>query len=210
MKTSVKMVRKMGNIDVFQRTKDSYFDATSLLKQWNKSNKKTKEIKDYLSNKATNEFIEELQKDEEFLNRGNSPYYSRRGKNGGTWMHPYLFIDFAMWINPGFKVKVIRFVYDELIKNRHSAGDNYVSLSASGQKLKGYNFSEVAIALNWIVFGKKGKNLRQSATPEQLSELAELERNLSYSIDFGDINSYKQLLGRLRLIWKKKQNETPF
>jgi len=31
------------------------------------------------------------------------------------WMHPLLFIDFAMWINPTFKVKVLKFVYDEMI-----------------------------------------------------------------------------------------------
>lgn len=36
-------------------------------------------------------------------------------------MHPLLFIDFAMWLNPAFKVKVLKFVYDELIKFRNLA-----------------------------------------------------------------------------------------
>ena len=49
--------------------------------------------------------------------------------NGKTpdnvWMHPFLFIDFAMWINPTFKVTVIKFVYDELINYRNEAGDAY-------------------------------------------------------------------------------------
>ena len=40
-------------------------------------------------------------------------YLKTRGKyNGGTWMHPMLFIDFAMWINPSFKYDVLKFVYD--------------------------------------------------------------------------------------------------
>ncbi|MBC7407182.1 MAG: KilA-N domain-containing protein [Arcicella sp.] len=35
---------------------------------------------------------------------------ANKGVNAGTWMHPILFIDFAMWINPKFKVKVLKFV----------------------------------------------------------------------------------------------------
>ena len=35
MKTSVIMIRKMGDFDVHQRTKDGYFNATTRLKQWN-------------------------------------------------------------------------------------------------------------------------------------------------------------------------------
>jgi len=50
-------------------------------------------------------------------------YLKSRGKNGGTWMHPILFIDFAMWINPKFKVKVLKFLHDKLIKHRIDTGD---------------------------------------------------------------------------------------
>ena len=31
------MIRKMGNFEVIQRTKDGFFNATALLKQWNNS-----------------------------------------------------------------------------------------------------------------------------------------------------------------------------
>ena len=49
---------------------------------------KKKEIKDYLDNKATKEFLSALMK-EENLNGENSPYLTSRGKySGGTWMHP--------------------------------------------------------------------------------------------------------------------------
>ena len=46
-------------------------------------------------------------------------------------MHPLLFIDFAMWLNPVFKVKVLKFVYDQLIKYRNEAGDAYRELGAA-------------------------------------------------------------------------------
>lgn len=35
MKTVNVLTRKMGDFNVFQRTSDGYFDANSLLKQWN-------------------------------------------------------------------------------------------------------------------------------------------------------------------------------
>lgn len=210
MKTNVVMIRSMGNFKVTQRIKDSMFNATTLLKQWNESNnlfgRKGKRIDDFLRLENTQSFLKTL---EEELNTEDSRYLktheSTRGKNGGTWMHPYLFIDFAMWLNPKFKIKVIKFVYDELIKNRHAAGDNYKMLSESGSKLKGYNFQEVAKALNWIVFGKHNKNLRQIATPNQLRELSELQTKLSFAIDMGYIKSYKQLLSELRKVWSEKQ-----
>ena len=38
MITNQLMLRKMGDFDVIQRTKDGYFNATNLLNQWNKKN----------------------------------------------------------------------------------------------------------------------------------------------------------------------------
>lgn len=210
MKTSVTMVRKMGEFEVHQRTKDGMFNATSLLKQWN-NGKRGKEVNAFLKNSSTIEFIQSLQESEE-LDTRNIVTVSKGGntENQGTWMHPYLFIDFAMWINPKFKVSVIKFVYDELIKQRHEAGDNYIMLSSSGVKLKGYKFTEIAIAMQWIVYGKTGKNLRQTASQEQLKELNELQLKLSFAIDMGYIKSYHQLVEEMREMYRIKKRKTPF
>ena len=204
MKTNVVMTRKMGNFDIFQRTKDGMFNATSLLSQWNKKRglSRGKEVNDFLKIDKTKEFIAEVELREN--HNTNKIVLSKKGKNGGTWLHPLVFIDFAMWLNPSFKYDVLKFVYDELIKQRHDAGDNYISLSASGQKLKGYDYREVAIALQWIVFGKKGKELRQSATQDQLKELNDLQTKLSFAIDMGYITSYQQLISELRKLYSNK------
>jgi len=202
MKTSVTMIRKMGEYDVHQRTKDGMFNATSLLKQFN-NGKRGKEINGFMKLQATKEFVVAIEESENLNTK--KVVLTSKGKNaGGTWMHPFLFIDFAMWINPTFKVSVIRFVYDELIKNRNIAGDNYILLSASGVKLKGYNFVEVAKAMQWIVFGKSGKGLRQKATNEQLEELNILQTKLSFAIDMGYIKTYKVLLSEMRKIYNKR------
>ena len=61
--------------------------------------------------------------------------------------------------------------------------------------------------MQWIVFGKKGKNLRQTATEEELKELYELEQKLSFAIDMGYIKTYDQLLSEMRKIWNQKNKK---
>lgn len=207
MKQNVVMIRKMGVYDVLQRSKDGMFNATELLKQHNKG-VRGKEVSAFLKNNSTIEFINALQESENIDTR-KIVSVNKGGKtsNQGTWMHPYLFIDFAMWINPTFKVSVIKFVHDELIKQRNDAGDNYVSLSASGMRLKGYDFIEVAKAMQWIIFGKTGKGLRQVATQDQLKELNDLQSKLSFAIDMGYIKTYPELINELRKIWNIKNTK---
>lgn len=172
---------------------------------------------DFLNSKATTEFIEVLNDEiaqSEISDMAIQAVITKKGKNtskGKTkdevWMHPYLFIDFAMWINPKFKLQVIKFVYDQLISQRHLAGDNYKILSSAGAKLKGYQYPEVAKALQWIVFGKTGKELRQSATQEQLQELNDIQTKLAFAIDMGYITSYDQLLKEMRKLWNQKNQK---
>lgn len=109
-----------------------------------------------------------------------------------------------MWLNPKFKLSVIKFVYDQLINERQNAGDNYKTLSSSLVKIKGYNFSEVAKAMQWIVYDKTGKNLRQTASQEQLQELNDIQTKLAFAIDMNYISSYQQLLSEMRKMYNKK------
>lgn len=212
MKTNQILTRKMGDFKVNQRTSDGMFNATELLKQWNESSGMKKEMRDFFENKATEEFIEALIV-EENLHMGNSPYVkskASRGVNAGTWMHPILFIDFAMWLNPKFKVKVLKFVYDELIKYRHDAGDNYLLLSKSISKIVNSAFLPVAIqniakAINHIVFNKHVAGIRNTEASEQaLRELSSLELKLSELIEDGFIKTYDELLSYLRKQWNNK------
>lgn len=209
MKTNVTIIRKMGNFAVKQRTQDGMFNATELLKQWNEASGMKKELKDFFENKSTEEFIEALIL-EENLNRGNYPYLKTRGKNGGTWMHPILFIDFAMWLNPKFKVKVLKFVYDELIKHRHEAGDNYLVLTSALKKIVQKSFLPVAIqnvakAINFIVYNDHKAGIRNTeATSEDLKKLADLEIKITELINDGFITNYTQLMNYLRKQWTKE------
>lgn len=186
MKTNQIMVRPMGDFEIIQRTCDGKFDCTNLLAQWNKANKNNiKKIGDYLRLKETREFVKALMEEPEFKD-GNSHLLESddykdfpksivvvtRGKNGGTYMTPLMFLDFAMWLNPAFKVKVLKFVQDEMIRYRNDAGDAYKELSSAIMKIVPKDFMPKAMqkigeALNWIVFNQHEKMLRNKFGDEK-------------------------------------------
>lgn len=218
MKTNQILIRPMGQFHVEQRTKDGMFNATALLKQWNESSGMKKEINDYLDNKSTQEFITALIS-EENLDKGNYPYVkskARIDRGGGTWMHPLLFIDFAMWLNPVFKVKVLKFVYDQLIKYRNEAGDAYRELGAAIQNIVPKDFMQKAMmkvgeALNWIVFNNHEKMLRNKNGDESsMQELFTLERKVADLISEGFINDYDGLIAYLRRKYQDKNSPKIF
>lgn len=194
----------MGQFEVLQRTKDGMFNATALLNQWNRAAGMKKEMNDYLRLQSTHDFLSALQSEFDFKD-GNSPYLTSRGKySGGTWMTPLLFIDFAMWLNPKFKVQVLKFVYDELIKCRTAAGDNYNVLPKSIASLPDVDYPKVARALNWIVFNKHERDIRNTATPQQLQDMDELQRKLAFSVDMGYIRSFPDLMNSMRRIYNRQ------
>lgn len=209
MKTSVNMVRKMGDFDVTQRTKDGMFNANGLAKQWNQSSGQRKDVSDFLRLSSTSEMIEALKTDTSIPVSTDKEIVvkKRGGKVQGTWMHPYLFIDFAMWLNPSFKVQVITFIYDQLIKYRNDSGDMYVGLSSSIKRLKGVDYGKVGRGLNYIVFNEHKKGRRNYATELELKELYELEKQLAFMIDNGLIDNFDSLLLTMRIIYDKKYNK---
>ena len=209
MKTNQEMTRKMGNFSVIQRTKDGMFNATDLLRQWNTSSGEKKEIYKFFDNENTRQFVEALIL-EENLNTQNSAYLKSRGKNGGTWMHPILFIKFAMWLNPRFEVQVIKFVSDEMIRYRNEAGDAYKELSSAVMKIVPKDFMPQAMhkigeALNWIIFNAHEKMLRNKHGDEsKMRELCQLERKVADLINDGFITRYDNLINYLRNQYDKR------
>lgn len=203
MKTNQVMLRPMGQFEVVQRTKDGMFNATNLLQQWNNANCEHKEVTKFFENANTKAFIKALIK-EENLNTQNPAYLKSRGKNGGTWLHPILFIKFAMWLNPRFEVQVIKFVYDQMIQYRNEAGDAYRELSAAvativpGSEMKS-KMRKIGEALNWIIFNAHEKMMRNKQGEEdKQKELWMFEKKVATLINEGFIKNYKHLIAYLR------------
>ena len=235
------MIRKMGDFDVTQRTKDGFFNATALLKQWNNAVEnqkvlntqnsgylknstenqqvlntqnfpyvKKKDIDDFFLNKSTQEYIQVIMQKEN-LNTEASVYLKSRGKySGGTWMHPMLFIDFAMWLNPYFKYDVLRFVSDEMIKYRNLAGDSYKTLASHvativPKQLMPMAMKKIAQGLNFIVFGDHKHAMRNEVGEETKQlELFQLQQKVADLIGDEFIKSFDELITYLRKLYGRK------
>jgi hypothetical protein len=232
------MIRKMGEYDVIQRTRDGYFDANYLLRQWNQDGQNTpKRIAEFLQLKNTAKFIKAIadketgkvqvpdcQGGEESVTLDNQQLSESRivirGRPktlpdgsvvpGEVWMHPLLFIDFAMWINPVFKYDVLKFACDEMIRYRRDAGDAYRLLGSAIRRIVPLSFMQVAMqkmgeALNWIVFNTHEQGLRNKhGDEEKQRELFMLEKKIADLIDEGFLTSWEQVLGYARRLYQKK------
>lgn len=208
----------MGEFKVTQRTKDAFFNATELLKQWNEKSGMKKEVTKFLELQSTSELVKVIM-ERENLHTQDSTYVkskASRGDNAGTWMHPILFVDFAMWINPKFKYDVIKFVYDEMIRFRNLAGDAYPSMCKAVSSILPHDLfkqkvKDLAKSLNIIVYGKHESEMRNKIGDEtKIRELYELELQIAQWIDLGFIKDYKGLKSALtKLYYQKYPNVLP-
>ena len=175
MKTNQIMIREVGFI---QRTSDGYFSATNLIKQWNIQKNDGKQLGNYMTNQGTIEYIEQLKK--EGIEKPIDTK-SGRGDNAGTWVHPKVFVDLAMWVSVEFKSKVIDYVIDGLIKSRTDAGDYYNEMTKTiletyveyhGIKPPSTLYIEEANMLKGLVAAKDRNNMTES----ELKQLTYLQK----------------------------------
>lgn len=204
------MKRPLAGFVVEQRTKDAFFNATSLLKQWNEQTGVTQRHLDkYFTSSKTVEFIQTIMKREN-LNTPKMVYLKSRGRNGGTYMHPILFIDFCMWINPSFKYDVLRFVYDKMLTYRNEAGDAYRELTLAMGKIcaphqmKRY-MPILGKGINYIITNKHDKQLRNEyGTEEKQKEYFELEKQVAMLINEGFLKTPEDVVNYLRRKFQQK------
>lgn len=222
MKTNQEMVRYIDNFSVIQRTSDGYFDGGELLRQWNNvEGNPRRRMTEFIDSPKVKEFLKALSVDESQRSKAdigeNQLLIKIKGRNtkeGKTpdkvWMNPLLFIKFAMWINPTFEVKVLRFVYDEMIRYRNEAGEAYKELGSAMMKIVPKDFmpkamQKVGEALNWVIFNSHERMLRNRHGDEMKQrELWLLERKLADLIDEGFITNFNSVINYLRVQYQKR------
>ena len=213
MITNQIMKRPLAQFTVEQRTKDGMFNATALLKQWNEQDGVAqRKLDNYFASSKTAEFIETIM-NRENLHTPKMVYVKSRASRGnqvGTWMHPLLFIDFAMWINPSFKYDVLKFVYDRMLVYRNEAGDAYKALSSAMNKIctphqmKKY-MPILGRGINFIVTGRHEHKLRNEyGTEDKQKEYFELEKQVAMLIDEGFLKTPDDVANYLRRKFQKK------
>lgn len=129
MKTQVIMKRELFGVEISQQSKTEFFSATDLARAgnvWRRENNLSDfNLSQYLKSKSTLDFICELErKYQNSVTKGT-------GRNSITWVHPLLFIDIALAINPKLKVEVYEWLFDNLIKYRNDSGDSYKAMGAA-------------------------------------------------------------------------------
>lgn len=220
MKTNNTVVRNLGEYTLPQRTKDEYFNATYLLNQWNKNNpNKQRSLDNFWKSTHLVEFMSEVAKNElgftsvnftELKNALSSTSNARQDRGGGTWMNKYLFVKFAMYLDPSFEYKVLKFAADFMIKYRDFAGDAYRELASAVAKICPKDFmkeamSNLAKALNWVVFKEHKHAARNDhGEEEKQRELFQLEQNVIMLINDGFLHSYDEVIAYLRKKYVEK------
>lgn len=129
MQTQVVMKRELFGCEISQQSKSEFFSATELVNAGNKwrisNGYKDFNLSQYLNSKSFIEFKNELEK------KYGDVISSSRGRNSNTWVHPLLFIDIALAINPKLKIEVYEWLFDNLIRFRNDSGDSYKQMSAA-------------------------------------------------------------------------------
>ena len=181
----------------------------------------------FLETENTKEFISEIAKNNNSQSTDNQLWskntdadnqivIKKKGRmtiNGRTtdkvWMHPFLFIDFAMWINPTFKYDVIKFVYDELIKQRNDAGDAYKELASAIVKITPKKeiptaMTKIAQALNFVCTNRHEREMRNQMDEPTMKEMVKLEQEVALLINVGHLTTVDNTINYLRKKWNAK------
>jgi len=188
MKTNQIMIRDKAFV---QRTKDGYFNATVLVDYWNNSNDDNKkQLNRYKFNKTTKEFVIQLQKEgiEVPLRSGRGT-----GESSGTWMHPKLFIDLAMWVSVEFKSIVIDYVLDGLINSRHDAGDYYNEMCRDILTVYVDVFKRKPPS---NIFIEEARRIRALVTSKPRNEMSEQELNQITYLQKFNANLIRKRIGK--------------
>lgn len=207
------MKRPLANFTVEQRTKDGMFNATGLLKQWNaQPDVAQRKLDNYFASSKTSEFISTII-ERENIDTPKMVYVKSKARvdnGGGTWMHPLLFIDFAMWIDPSFKYDVLKFVYDRMLSYRNEAGEAYKALASAVGKIVPKNsmrkhMETIAKGLNYIIVGRHEQMVRNEyGTEEKQKEYFELEKQVAMLINDGFLKTGDEVVSYLRKKFTKK------
>lgn len=183
-----------------QFREDGWFNATAA------ADKHGKRVNDWASLPSTSSYIEALARN---LNTGKSGIYSasdfietKRGRHGGTWLHPKLAVSFARWISDDFAVwcdlqidAVLRGEsgYVNARRLRHDAAITYRIMSdvlhdarsADGKDTAAHHYMNEAKLIGYAMTGESAGLDRDGLSCADLDLLAAVEKRNTFLIARG-------------------------
>lgn len=179
-----KIVKVEFEGELMQFNNDGWFNATAAAKKFGKR------PVDWLRLDEANDYVEAVS---DYLKcEPKSLLKTRKGNNGGTWLHPDLAVVFARWLDVRFAVWC-----DQQIKTiihgkpeqtdwsrvRHEAAATYKVMSAmldmkrqlDGKETKPHHYANEAKLVNWALTGEYKPLDREVLSTDDLDILAKLE-----------------------------------
>jgi hypothetical protein len=167
-------------------TDDGWFNATAAADRFSKS------PHDWLRLPATQDYLAALTR----KYGGISYLKTKRGKTGGTWLHPKLAVRFAQWLDIDFAIwcdeqidSIIRETNDWQKLRSASASSHKVMAEVlriarqdEGKETKAHHYSNEARLVNWALTGEFGAVDRSALSVGDLALLASLEERNSVLI----------------------------
>lgn len=171
---------------------DGWFNATVAASHFGKN------PNDWLRLPATQEYLEAFER-----KYGKISYLkTKRGNNGGTWLHPKLAVRFAQWLDIDFALWCDDQI-DRLIRGnhphfdwkriRHEATSSYKVMNAvlqlvrqnNGKPTQFFHYANEAKLINWAITGEFKPLDRDSLCNEELDLLAKLEERNTVLVGCG-------------------------
>jgi len=183
MKTEVVMKRELFGQTISQKSKSEFFSATDLIRAGNKYRAMNDlpfvNIQQYWANSSNQEFMKELESQYGKIRTDG------RGRGNHTWVHPLLFIDMALWLNPRLKVEIYKWLQDHLLQFRNDSGDSYKIMVGSLYKIA-KNKSEFPKNISLVAKRIKlecGVKEWETATEQQLKLRDKMHDYISFACD---------------------------
>ena len=197
----VKLIKADFDGHVMQFNSDSWFNATIAADAFGK------DLSNWVRSPETIEYIQELNSVEstDFI-------ITKKGRNGGTWIHPDLTVLFARWCSVKFAVWCDQYMKaslqgrsadaDKILSRKEAAiGAKVmfdmlkVSRDESGKETKHFHYASEAKLVNFALTGKYDPIDRDSLSATELDVLASLETRNSVLIGRGvDRETRKEIL----------------
>jgi len=187
VKTEVVMERSIAGITVRQKHKTGFYNVADLERFGNNhrivNNLPIQKVTEYFRSPKSKEFIESLEKEVGKIQTGG------RGRGNEKWVHPFLFIDIALWYSPDLKVKVYQWLYDNLIEFRDNSGESFKSMTKALNEncsIRGNLVLEIKKVARFIreSCGLSGDKTWETATEAQLKLRDELQVSITTATYF--------------------------
>lgn len=209
-----KLIQADFDGQAMQFNSDGWFNATAAAEKFGKR------VQHWFDNQETAAYISKLN------NRiSGDLVIAKRGKNGGTWLHPKLAVFFARWLDLDFAIWcdeqidiIIRGTPEQVNwkQTRHQAAVSFnvmcsmleMSRKHDGKETEAHHYMNEARLVNWAFCGEFVSIDRTQLGAKDLDLLAKLEVQNTMMIARGvDREIRKSMLQEIAAAWRENQTK---